>query len=215
MVLVLIAFAIIYNINSEKRKLAAFHTIADMLNLTYQQDVKLPPPLLENPLFDRGFMPSANHFFTGKYNNVQVMIFNYEYEKLSGDESDYYLRTAVVFKDPKIKLPDFYLRPMSPGDKLFGKNDIRFEEDVDFSKRYFLSGPDSAALYTLFGSRQRQLLKEMRRKWAIGSENGYMVIYADDKMDEQVEPKPEEMRNYLDQAWVLFKELSTVKLSSG
>ncbi|MBW2109409.1 MAG: hypothetical protein JRI36_12210, partial [Deltaproteobacteria bacterium] len=143
------------------------------------------------------------------YHGTETIIFNYDYEKLSGDYPDHYLRTAVVFFDPQVKLPEFYLKPQSLGSRIFKRKDIDFEEDPYFSKRYYLTGPDRKAVRDVFAIPQRQALIESKNRWAVGSAEGYVVIYADEKMDEQIKPSANEMGAYLEQTWSLYDVLSS------
>ena len=208
-ILILAIFARIYMMQSVKKDMAALQKAAQVLGLKYQQDVKLPAAMLENPLFDRGFMPKAQHLLSGKFSGVDVKIFNYQYEKLERDTEDRYWRTAVAFSITQKQVPDFYLRPWQPGERFLEKNPIDFREDPQFSKKYFLTGSNAEDVRALFGERQREVLKEIKRKWAIAAANGYLVMYADETMNEEVKPDPEAIREYLEQAWVIFKELTS------
>lgn len=209
MVLVLILYGGIYKINYEKKKVATYRSAASTLGLRYHKELNLPTLLAKNPALQRGFMPTVKNGFTGKYRGMETIVFNYEYEKLSGDYPDIYLRTAVAFSDPRIKLPEFYLKPQGLIGRLSKGKGIYFKEDPEFSKHYFLAGPDQKAVRKLFSGRQRQALFEKNQKWAVGSAEGNVVIYADDKMDEQVNPEIDEIKTYLEKTWTLYSVLSS------
>ena len=209
MVLVLISFGGIYKINYEKKQAAHYRSAASALGLEYHRELDLPTSLAKNPALQRGFMPTVENGFTGTYRGTETMVFHYEYEKLSADYPDVYLRTAVVFSDPRIKLPEFYLKPRSLiGGMVKGKG-IHFQEDPEFSTHYFLDGPDQKAVRELFSGRQRQALFETDQKWAVGSAEGNVVIYADDRMDEQVNAELDEIEAYLQKTWALYQALSS------
>jgi len=209
MVLVLMCFGAIYMTKHEKREIASLQTAARALGLNYHSEFKLNPALAKNPALQRGFMPMVKDVLAGSYRDIETIIFKYEYEKLSSDYPDHYFRTAVVFFDPQVKLPEFYLKPQSLGGRIFKKKDIDFEEDPKFSKRYYLTGKDPKAIRNVFAVQQRQALVESKNKWAIGSAEGYVVIYADDKMDEQIKPNAKEIGAYLEQTWLLYDVLSS------
>ncbi len=205
--LVLMCFSGIYRFNMHKRRLASYQNTAVTLGLEYHENFKLPLALAKNPALQRGFMPEVKKAFTREYHGVDIIIFSYYYEELSSDYPDHYLRTAVAFSCSKNNLPEFYLVPRGLFDRFFTRRGIYFKEDPKFSKRYSLTGPDENAVRRVFGSRQRQALLEMKRKWAVGFAEGYLVIYADEEMDEEVKTTPKEMGAYLEKTWFLFDAL--------
>ncbi len=214
MVLVLACFGGVYKIKTSEKQAVSYQSTAAALGLVYQENIKLPPSLAKNPALQRGFMPEIKQALMGKYRGVETIIFNYEYGELSTDYEDHYLRTVVVFTDPKNKLPEFYMKPQNIGGRLFKRSGIYFKDDSRFSKRYHLSGPDEGAVRNLFTSSKREALVAMKGKWAVGSAEGHVVIYADDKMDEEVKPTPKEMGAYLEKARALYDVLSSAQSTS-
>ncbi len=208
---ILLAFGAYYKINSEKKLTQKYEKISAQLGLGYAQEVQLPQEVVQNPLINKGFMPRASHCLKGRYGTTDILVFNYHFEEVSGNEGDEYLRTPIVFSLSKVELPDFYLRPRPIAERIFKKRGLQFLDDPDFFKRYFLSGDDEQAVRELFTTRIRKLFKEMNRHWAVSASKGYMVMYADGKMDEEIKVDYEAMRVYLDQAYVLFKEFTNKK----
>ncbi len=206
--IILLAFAAFYKINSEKKLQEKYQKIGHLLGLKYEPEIKIPPQALANPLLNKGFMPSAQHGFKGKYGQAEILVFNYHYEELSSDVNDEYLRTAVVFSLNPAALPAFYLRPRTLSERIFKEKGIFFKEDKDFSKRYFLTGDEPDAVRKLFNPQVRKVLKEMKPDWAMAAKDGYLVIYADGKMDEAINAEYEALREYLDQTYLLFRVLT-------
>ena len=209
MVLVLICFSGIYKIKHHKKVIDSFQSAAKALGLEYHEQLKLAPALAENPALQRGFMPKIEQALYGKYRGVEVIIFNYQYEQQSSDYPDHYFRTVVAFTDQKKKLPEFYLKPQGLLRRIVKGRGIFSREDPKFSKRYSLTGPDEKAIKKFFSRRKRETLLGMKGEWAVGSAQGYVVIYADEKMDEEVEPSPKKMGAYLEQTWFLYDVLSS------
>jgi len=92
---------------------------------------------------------------------------------------------------------------------LFADKDIYFEEDPEFSARYRLNGQDGAALRSLFGPDVRARFTRSEKKWAVGGQEGRAILlYTDDADDGRV--KPEDVANYLADAWTLFEVIRSV-----
>jgi len=197
--------------NYEKDQMAGLQAAADALGLEYSRSVAVDSTLGSNPILRSGFLNTAYHALAGKYKDVDVMIFNYQYEELSGDDEDHYFRTVVVFADPHRDIPEFQMQSKSWGDRLFGllddNNEIEFPEDPEFSKRYYLLGTNQQAVRDLFGPAQRRTFVESERNWSIAGIDHRVIIYADDRMDEEVKPNLEEISKYLEQTRSLYEPI--------
>lgn len=210
-ILLLIVVGGFQKMNYEKAQVAGFLETAEELNFEYHHSLNLSPELKNNPIMLDGYMATASNALTGEYRGVNVTIFNYQYEQDSGDTPDHYFRTVLLFEDTGRRFPDFHIRPRSWGDRLFGlhrdKQEIKFPEDPDFSDKYHLLSGDRAAASDLIGERQRRTLTESARSWSVAGTGNLVMIFADDRMDEQVDPNPEDIRSYLEQAWPIYNSI--------
>jgi hypothetical protein len=71
---------------------------------------------------------------------------------------------VVVLEFPGREFPAFLLRPEGPVDKLaaaFGHDDIDFEENEEFSKRYYVSSSDEGFARKVLNERQMEMLLAM------------------------------------------------------
>lgn len=128
------------------------------------------------PLFQRGQARGVRNVFTGKCGRSDFTLFDYWYKY--SDMSHNYL--VVVFPT-NYSIPDFELRHESIPDKIkekFGKKDINFEEDPEFSGRYHLLGIHEAAVREFFQEDLRKILTHMDRSEIGGIEGcGHWLIF--------------------------------------
>src|SRR5262249_27072956 len=104
-------------------------------------------------LFSQGHAKKISNILRGASGDLAVMIFDYTYTTGSGKSSSTWRQTAIGFRVTAPTLPAFSLRPESFFDrlgKLFGYQDINFEEHPIFSRSYLLRGPDEAAIRDAF-----------------------------------------------------------------
>ncbi len=210
-ILLLIVVGGFQKMNYEKSQVAGFLETAEEFNFEYHHSLNLAPVLKNNPIMRDGYMATAGNALTGEYKGVNVTIFNYQYEQSSGDTPDHYFRTVVLFEDTGRTFPDFHIEPRSWGDRAFGlirkKEEIEFEDDSEFAGKYHLLGDDRKAVRDLIGPKQRRTLAESERGWSVASSGHLVMIFADDRMDEQVDPNPEDIRSYLEQAWGIYNSI--------
>ena len=210
-ILLLIVVGGFQKMNYEKGQVAGFLETAKALNLEYHRSLNLSPELKNNPIMRDGYMATASNALTGEYRGVNLTIFNYQYEQSAGDTPDHYFRTVLLFEDTGRRFPDFHIRPRTWGDRAFGLfrvvEEIDIPEDSEFEKRYHLMGKDSEAVRDLIGEQQRRTLIESPRSWSVAGTGNLVMIFADDRMDEQVDSNPEDIRSYLEQAWPIFDSI--------
>jgi len=210
-ILLLIVVGGFQKMNYEKAQVAGFLETAEALNLEYHHSLTLDPSLKNSPIMRDGYMAMASNALTGEYRGINLTIFNYQYEQSSGDTPDHYFRTVVLFEDTGRRFPNFHIRPRTWGDRAFGLfrvvEEIDIPADSEFEKRYHLMGENSEAVRDLIGEQQRRTLKESERSWSIAGTGNLVMIFADDRMDEQVDPNPEDIRSYLEQAWPIYNSI--------
>ena len=188
-----------------------FKRAAKTLNLSYH--LKSHPKtdeLLYSPILKRGERRNTvSPILSGRYNNAQVLLFNYRYGRTeaAGESYSFYFRTVVAFSVKGHQVPEFSLHPARSGgrlfEKIFGVDYLRFEEDHEFSGRYKVNGPDIEILKHFFGPNLRRAFIKSQTKWAAGVTGDYFIIFRDSKTDDRVDS--EEFASYLNETYMIYQ----------
>ena len=188
-----------------------FKRAARTLNLSYH--LKSHPKaerLLYSPILKRGERRNTvSPILSGRYNDVQVLLFNYRYGRTesAGESYSFYFRSVVVFSVKGHQIPEFSLHPAQLGDRLFGtifgSNYLKFEEDPEFSDRYKVNGPDTKTLKHFFGPNLRQVFNKSQTKWAAGVTGDNFIILRDSRTDDRV--NSEKFADYLNEAFLIYQ----------
>ena len=166
--------------------------------------------LLYSPVLKRGERRNTvSPILSGRYNDAQVLLFNYRYGQTesAGESYSFYFRSVVAFSVKGHQVPDFSLHPAQFGDrlfeKIFGADYLKFEEDPEFSRRYKINGPDTKILKHFFGPNLRRAFIKSQTKWAAGVTGDYFIIFRDSKTDDRVDS--EEFASYLNEVYMIYK----------
>jgi len=104
--------------------------------------------------------------------------------------------TVVAFHSGKRSLPSFELRPEHFGHKIassLGSQDIDFDTNPVFSKKYLLRGSDEAAVRELFGSEVIRFF-EKHSEWCVEGQGEWMIFYREQKV-----LKPKDITTFLEE----------------
>jgi hypothetical protein len=141
---------------AEKKRTAAWKTVAQTMGFAFYDGgdtSQLEALVLGLPLFNIGHSRKAARALRGKLADRDTLLIDYRYTTGSGKNSHTHRRTVVVFPDGAKTLPDFRLSPegfLHGLAEIFGAQDIDFEQNAEFSKRYLLKGPDEPAIRKSF-----------------------------------------------------------------
>ena len=143
---------------------------------------------------------------SGKRNNIDFSVMTYKYsDNVPPKEStflgmkvisrsgskyrkpDYYATLCVLSAD-NMKMPHFFIRDesfiMDSLGKMFGGQDINFEEDPDFSKKFVLQGDDEGKIRTFFNSKVRSSFVKFHQKgFVYEAVDKYLFIYNPNSFD--------------------------------
>ncbi|MDY6790197.1 MAG: hypothetical protein SWH54_02905 [Thermodesulfobacteriota bacterium] len=188
-----------------------FKRTARTLNLNYRlKNHPTADKLLYAPVLKRGERRSiVSPILSGRYKDAQVIVFNYRYGRTesAGESYGFYFRSVVAFSVKGHQVPTFSLHPVQLGDrlfeKIFGGDDVKFEEDAEFSRRYKVSGPDSIVLRTFFGPNLRRAFIQSPTKWAAGVTGDHFIIFRDSKADDRVDS--EGFAPYLNEVYMIYQ----------
>jgi hypothetical protein len=104
-------------------------------------------------LFQQGHTRILKNLLRGSVSDADVAIFDYRFTIGGGKNQHTKNQTVIWFRSAGLNLPDFTLGPENILHKVgavFGYQDIDFEHNPGFSKRYLLRGQDETRIRMLF-----------------------------------------------------------------
>jgi hypothetical protein len=116
-----------------------------------------------------------NNVMTGSSGGLQISLFDYSYS--AGKSS--VTQTVASFSQDK-QLPPFALRPENFLDRIgdaLVHNDIDFDCNPEFSKRYLLKSPDEAEVRRLFTSSLLTYLEQFQTSWYVEGTGPLLIVY--------------------------------------
>jgi len=193
-----------------------FKKAAKTLNLScHIKNHPIADKLLYSPILKRGERRNTvSPILSGRYNDAQVLLFNYRYGQTesAGESYSFYFRSVVAFSIKGHQVPEFSLHPAQFGDrffeKIFGADHLKFEEDPEFSRRYKVNGPDTKILKHLFSPNLRRAFIKSQTKWTAGVTGDYFIIFRDNKTDNRVDS--EEFASYLNEVYMIYQAVLPV-----
>jgi len=116
-----------------------------------------------------------SNVMTGGSVALQISLFDYTYP--AGKTS--VTQTVAAFSQDQI-LPPFALRPENFLDRLgdaIVHNDIDFDSNPEFSKRYLLKSPDEAGTRRLFTPSLLTYLEQFQTSWYVEGTGPLLIVY--------------------------------------
>ena len=152
------------------------------LRFSEENEVNIGPELKTFDLFDR-----SDFFKSARISNVlqtaigftDVYLFDYSYMVSTGKSSKRVSQTVFFAKNREWSLPDFKLKPEGWWQKIqqyFGKTDINFDENPDFSNKWWLTGEFEAMIRESFSPEVRQFFEE-NPPMTVEGNNYYLIAY--------------------------------------
>jgi hypothetical protein len=158
----------------EKRRREAWRSVADRLALAFEeQGGEIDEAYAGLGLFRLGNRRRWKNVLSGETGGVLLRLFDYEYITGSGKNASTHRRTVCIarnalFNAPGRGLPAVSIRPQhgfaDAVGRLFGAQDIDFEEDPDFSGAFVVQAEEEGAARALLGREVRLWLVERRRE---------------------------------------------------
>jgi hypothetical protein len=120
-------------------------------------------------LFNQGHGRKVKNLIRATRGDDQLAICDYQYTTGAGKNQQTHHHTICVVQSPRLRVPHFFARrQMAFFDflgKVFGGQDINFDEDPTFSKAYVLQTGDAEdELRRCFNDRVRGLFSELAKK---------------------------------------------------
>ena len=153
------------------------------------------------PLFQSGRLQKALHGL----NRTNELVFTFSYDARSGTSGGSISQTVAALRAPGRSLPRFKVEPEMILHKFIdaalGVQDIDFDNDPEFSKKFHLQGSDETAVRTLFTSWLRRELAG-NPGWSLEGQGEWLLVY---KANQAIEPT--RIPSFLEQARKLSRLL--------
>ena len=181
---------------AEGKRTEALSQAASALGLVFEPrgDLDLLRATADLPLFNRGRSRQVRNVMRGRAaGEGDIKIFDYRYTTGGGKNSHTWRQTVALFPAGD-GLPDFVLAPENIFHrigKLFGYQDVDFDENREFSSRYLLRGRDETAIRAAFTSDRLAFLAG-EPGWTIEARSGHLAVY---KARRRV--RPEELQTFV------------------
>ena len=188
----------------EKKRAAALEQVALEMGFHYEHDGQP----LEGParasiqLFQHGHSQEVHNVLRGRAMGSEAAIFDHQYTVGYGRNEQIFRQSVAAFRIAP-NAPVFQLCPENFMHRLgsaMGYQDIDFDGNPEFSRRYLLRGPDEAAIRMFFNPGMLAYLESLDRnnKWHVEAGGGWIVLYVHKRRR-----KPQDIRLFLDEAQTL------------
>ena len=192
----------------ERKRVEAMRQAAMMVGFQFEDHLEkdaLEALVGELPLFRRGHSRKATSVLRTTRHDRPVVLMDYQFTTGGGKSSHTHRLTVAVFTDGARGVPDFEVGPenfLHRIGQVFGYQDIDFEEDEEFSKKFLLRGQDETAIRALFGPSIRMTFSSLEG-WSAETRGGLLAAYRSDKRC-----PPEEISGFLADASRIQSTLS-------
>lgn len=146
-------------------------------------------------LFSQGHSKKIRNLMRGAVRDSNVAVFDYRYTVGAGKNQHTWVQTVVSLRPQGRSLPAFSMRPEHVFHKLgsmMGYQDIDFETNPAFSKKYLLRGPDEAAVRNAFTGRVLMFF-EADEGLCVEADGRTLIVYRHSKRI-----KPEALREFVE-----------------
>lgn len=156
---VILLFIVLFLVSwlNEKKRTETFKAMAAQMGFEfYEKDDMLHVSLGNFKLFSSGHSQRTKNVFKGTREDVSVLIADYAYTTGHGKNTTTHQQTICIIDDPEMKVPHFFLRHENKFfdflGKVFGGQDINFDDDPQFSDAFVLQGESESMTRELFSS---------------------------------------------------------------
>ena len=165
-----------------KKRTEKMQGYAEARGYTFEGDAhSIGAQLHEFKLFNQGHSTRIMNAMRGSKETGAVHICDYQYSTGSGKNRTTHHQTIALLHTPGRRAPHFFVRRQARFfdaiGKLFGGQDINFEEDPDFSKKYVLQGAgDEEMLRRFMSPGLRELFTRLADRNLVVEVNGELML---------------------------------------
>jgi hypothetical protein len=175
---------------SQVSRTHAVNEVARSLGLSFSDDTevfsKIFYYLKDYSIFSGKNNRRFSNVLCGNIGQANIWISDYQYvtggQVGSTNTSTVHRGTFLLFQSDELSLPSFLLKTKGIDDKivsLFSNKNIKFPEDPNFSKHYFLFGEDEQKISKLFNSSIRAFCEQHRGLFIEGNNDSFIIYKKD------------------------------------
>lgn len=143
-----------------RKRREAWQAVAQQTGLAFLPDAQGVRDRLSGfKICNLGHSRKAINSLVGQMHGFEVTLFDYRYTTGSGKNRRVHNQTLCAVRHPSLRLPHFFVRRQlklwDALGKVFGGQDINFDEDPAFSRSFVLQGEDEAAVRRAFSDHAR------------------------------------------------------------
>lgn len=155
---------IVFSLVQARRRKEAWQLAAQKMKFQFLEADNSEDRFSRFKIFTLGRNRRSYNVLVGKTDSDEVRMLDYSYRTGSGKNSHTHTQTLCIIKSKDLSLPHFFIRRENSFfdflGKLFGGQDINFNEDPTFSKTFVLQGESEQAVRELFDSHIRKLFMQ-------------------------------------------------------
>ncbi len=210
LVIGIILLIIVFALWSAKKRREALQRFSSEIMFSYDAKPTNPPHKDNNQfeLFNKGHSHKSLNLMKGSHLGTEIVVFDYQYTVGGGNSSHTYHQTVGLVQIPGKNLPRFILGPQTFSTKVgkkFGKNDINFDSNPTFSKRYFLKGDDVSRIRQLFNMQIQNFFDNHLSIIRVEGNADTLIIF-------KKTVKPEDMRGFISEVSEIRNVFAFVKI---
>jgi hypothetical protein len=188
------ALVFVFSRKQARKRALEMEAAAQQIGLNFCGDDQTRAVSVRTALFGRGGARRFRNIMNGSYAGFEAGLFDYSYTISTGKSSSTVTQTVAAFIQ-NLPLPVFDLHREGFFDRVgdvFLRNDIDFESNPEFSRRYHLSGDEKDRVRQLFAPALLTYLEALpaESKWHIEGCGFTLLLYrSGSKVDaEQIRP---------------------------
>lgn len=186
----------------QERRVALLRQAADELGFTFRESDPSVAAILNGfMLFGHGKASHARNVMRGEAHGLETLILDYHDTLRAGPRMYTFRLSLLSFLKPGEDWPRFSLRPRQRFEGT-GDNDIKFEDDPEFSKRYVVRADDAESARRLFGDEVREFFRERPGLWVEAA--GPRMVYSTGRM-----LAPEYFQGFLEEGFKVLNIFET------
>ena len=174
---------------NQERRSDEFKALGRQVDLTYHATDTwgIQQQLQDFRLFRRGFRGRIRHVLSREdaLMESKMHIFDYRYLKFAGKHTRRIEQTVFFLESRKLGLAEFYMQPEHffhrIGEALGMTSDIDFEEHIDFSYNYRLTGEDESYIRHNFNEEVLRFFA-IEKGWSMEGLGFYLILYKNKKI---------------------------------
>ena len=143
--------------------------------------------------------------------DLKVRLFDYRYTVSTGNSAHVEKQTVFFIQSKQLGLPQFHLQPESFIHRIghwLGFKDINLDNEPEFSRKYYLKGPEEELIRQTFSDPVARFLKNEKAFHAEGL-NYFLIIYFKKKL-----VSPEEIPAFFNKCMHVFEVLKGILMDS-